>query len=100
VKEDMEKYSSKFSEEAKSLCQQVSIPLVIKLSSILTFSLLQLLKKRVKERLGCQSHRHGARDAKQHDFFRSTNWKRLDAGMLDPPFSPDVSLVLFGLGIN
>ncbi|XP_059488866.1 G protein-coupled receptor kinase 2 isoform X2 [Neocloeon triangulifer] len=70
VKEDVEKYSSKFNEEAKSLCQH-------------------LLKKRVKERMGCLSGRHGAREAKQHDFFRCLNWKRLEAGIMEPPFSPD-----------
>ncbi|KAF4529703.1 hypothetical protein B566_EDAN016649 [Ephemera danica] len=74
VKEDQEKYSHKFSDEAKSLCQQ-------------------LLKKQVKARLGCSSHRHGAREAKQSDFFKCLNWKRLEAGMWDPPFSPDPQAV-------
>lgn len=28
---------------------------------------------------------------KRHPFFRNMNFKRLEAGMLDPPFVPDVS---------
>lgn len=70
VKEDQEKYSHKFSEEAKSLCQQ-------------------LLKKSVKNRLGCLNGRYGAKEVKQHDFFKCFQWKRLEAGVWDPPFVPD-----------
>lgn len=70
VKEDPEKYSHKFSDEAKSLCQQ-------------------LLVKVVKSRLGCRNGRHGAREVKLHPFFNSINWKRLEAGLNDPPFVPD-----------
>jgi G protein-coupled receptor kinase len=72
VKEDAEKYSSKFSPEAQSLCQQ-------------------LLMKPAKTRLGCRTGRHGAKEVKVHTFFESTNWKRLEAGMVEPPFNPDVS---------
>ncbi|XP_058056135.1 G protein-coupled receptor kinase 2 [Anopheles bellator] len=70
VKEDPEKYSHKFSDDAKSLCQQ-------------------LLMKTVKSRLGCRNGRHGAREVKLHPFFNSINWKRLEAGVNDPPFVPD-----------
>ncbi|KAL9694213.1 hypothetical protein quinque_013498 [Culex quinquefasciatus] len=70
VKEDAEKYSHKFSDEAKSLCQQ-------------------LLTKAVKSRLGCRNGRYGAREAKLHPFFNSINWKRLEAGLIEPPFVPD-----------
>lgn len=73
VKEDAEKYSTKFSEEAKSLCQQ-------------------LLNKSPKQRLGCRNSRHGAREVKLHSFFTAINWKRLEAGLIEPPFIPDVSL--------
>jgi G protein-coupled receptor kinase len=72
VKEDAEKYSSKFSEDAKSLCQQ-------------------LLIKSPKNRLGCRNGRYGAREIKLQSFFNSVHWKRLDAGMVEPPFIPDVS---------
>lgn len=71
VKEEVEKYSSKFSEEAKSLCQQ-------------------LLTKSARSRLGCQTGRNGAKEVKVHQFFTITNWKRLEAGMVEPPFIPDV----------
>ncbi|XP_037826036.1 G protein-coupled receptor kinase 2 isoform X1 [Lucilia sericata] len=70
VKEDPEKYSSKFNDEARSLCQQ-------------------LLAKSIKLRLGCRNGRFGAREVKLHPFFNCINWKRLEAGMVDPPFVPD-----------
>ncbi|XP_063232255.1 G protein-coupled receptor kinase 5 [Bacillus rossius redtenbacheri] len=70
VKEDQEKYSHKFSEEAKHLCQQ-------------------LLRKSPKSRLGCQSGRAGAREVKLHQFFKCVNWKRMEAALCDPPFMPD-----------
>ncbi|CAK8675534.1 G protein-coupled receptor kinase 6-like isoform X2 [Clavelina lepadiformis] len=65
VKEDTEAYNDKkFSEEAKSICSM-------------------LLKKDVKERLGC---RNGscASDVKAHDFFKNINFSRLESGK--PPF--------------
>ncbi|TMS23688.1 G protein-coupled receptor kinase 5 [Larimichthys crocea] len=68
VREDQEEYSDKFSEEAKDICRQ-------------------LLAKDPKERLGCQGR--GAIEVKQHPIFRNINFKRLEANMLDPPFSPD-----------
>ncbi|KAL3173705.1 hypothetical protein MRX96_041514 [Rhipicephalus microplus] len=70
VKEEREKYSAKFSEEAKDCCQQ-------------------LLAKSPASRLGCQEGRAGALQVKRHPFFKSLNWKRLEAGMLEPPFVPD-----------
>ncbi|CAG9809921.1 unnamed protein product [Chironomus riparius] len=70
VKEDAEKYSSKYNEDAKSLCQQ-------------------LLIKSPKSRLGCKNGRHGAREVKLHPFFNTINWKRLEAGLVEPPFIPD-----------
>lgn len=70
VKDDPEKYSLKFNDDAKSLCQQ-------------------LLAKLIKARLGCRNGRYGAREVKLHPFFNCINWKRLDAGMVDPPFVPD-----------
>lgn len=70
----MEKYSHKFSDEAKSLCQQ-------------------LLAKSIKARLGCRNGRYGAREVKLHNFFNCLNWKRLEAGMVEPPFIPDVCIL-------
>uniref|UniRef100_A0A4W4H651 G protein-coupled receptor kinase n=1 Tax=Electrophorus electricus TaxID=8005 RepID=A0A4W4H651_ELEEL len=67
VKEVVEEYSSKFSEEAKSLCKM-------------------LLAKDPAGRLGCQG---GASEVKGHPLFRSINFKRLEAGMLEAPFIPD-----------
>ncbi|XP_024894904.1 G protein-coupled receptor kinase 5 [Pteropus alecto] len=68
VLETEEVYSHKFSEEATSICKM-------------------LLTKDAKQRLGCQDE--GAAEVKRHPFFRSMNFKRLEAGMLDPPFIPD-----------
>ncbi|XP_023585774.1 G protein-coupled receptor kinase 5 isoform X3 [Trichechus manatus latirostris] len=68
VLETEEAYSHKFSEEAKSICKM-------------------LLTKDAKQRLGCQEE--GAVEVKRHPFFRNMNFKRLEAGMLDPPFVPD-----------
>ncbi|XP_043925259.1 G protein-coupled receptor kinase 6 isoform X2 [Protopterus annectens] len=68
VKEVQEEYSSKFSEEARSLC-------------------MALLKKDPNERLGCRGR--SASEVKEHPLFRSINFKRLEAGMLEPPFIPD-----------
>lgn len=53
--------------------------------------MFQLLTKDVKQRLGCQGE--GATEVKRHPFFKSMNFKRLEAGMLDPPFVPDVSTI-------
>uniref|UniRef100_A0A671MC46 G protein-coupled receptor kinase n=1 Tax=Sinocyclocheilus anshuiensis TaxID=1608454 RepID=A0A671MC46_9TELE len=68
VKEVEEEYSSKVSEDAKSLCKM-------------------LLAKDPNERLGCQGD--GATEVKAHPIFRSINFKRLAAGMLEAPFIPD-----------
>ncbi|XP_077287879.1 G protein-coupled receptor kinase 2 [Arctopsyche grandis] len=70
VKDDQEKYSSKFCEGGRSLCQQ-------------------LLAKRWQQRLGCRAGRRGAAHVKTHPFFRSVNWRRLEAGMIEAPFIPD-----------
>lgn len=71
VKSEPEKYSNKFSEDAKSLCQQ-------------------LLAKVPVLRLGSKCSRNGAAQVKQQPFFQSINWRRLEAGMVEPPFVPDV----------
>uniref|UniRef100_A0A671VAV0 G protein-coupled receptor kinase n=1 Tax=Sparus aurata TaxID=8175 RepID=A0A671VAV0_SPAAU len=68
VREVEEEYSSKFSEDAKSLCKM-------------------LLAKDPAERLGCLGG--GASEVKAHPIFRSINFKRLEAGMLQAPFIPD-----------
>uniref|UniRef100_A0A7N8WP17 G protein-coupled receptor kinase n=1 Tax=Mastacembelus armatus TaxID=205130 RepID=A0A7N8WP17_9TELE len=68
VTEVEEEYSSKFSEDATSLCKM-------------------LLAKDPSERLGCQGG--GASEVKGHPIFRSINFKRLEAGMLEAPFIPD-----------
>jgi len=49
----------------------------------------QLLTKDPKQRLGCQVD--GATDTKAHHFFKNINFKRLEAGILEPSFVPDVS---------
>uniref|UniRef100_A0A3B5APX4 G protein-coupled receptor kinase n=1 Tax=Stegastes partitus TaxID=144197 RepID=A0A3B5APX4_9TELE len=46
-----------------------------------------LLAKDPSDRLGCLGG--GASEVKAHPIFRSINFKRLEAGMLQPPFIPD-----------
>lgn len=75
VKTELEKYSVKFTEDAKSLCQQ-------------------LLAKVPALRLGGRSGRYGASLVKQHIFYQNVNWRRLEAGMIEPPFVPDVSIII------
>lgn len=74
VKSEPEKYSNKFSEEAKSLCQQ-------------------LLAKSPAQRLGGKVGRCGATLVKQHAFFQPIHWRRLEAGLVEAPFVPDVSII-------
>lgn len=49
----------------------------------------QLLAKNPEERLGCGAG--GVLDIKDHVFFKDLNFRRLEAGMLAPPFVPNVS---------
>uniref|UniRef100_A0AAR5QEV9 G protein-coupled receptor kinase n=1 Tax=Dendroctonus ponderosae TaxID=77166 RepID=A0AAR5QEV9_DENPD len=70
VKVEPERYSNKFTEDSKSFCQQ-------------------LLTKNATDRLGGKADRHGALQVKQHAFFQTINWRRLEAGIIDPPFVPD-----------
>lgn len=107
VKEVPEEYSERFSPQARSLCSQVrqltkawparagvdapfppSHPLT-RLTGRLTPALPQLLCKDPAERLGCRGG--SAREVKEHPLFKKLNFKRLGAGMLEPPFKPDVS---------
>ncbi|XP_035194805.1 G protein-coupled receptor kinase 6 isoform X1 [Oxyura jamaicensis] len=68
VKDVQEEYSEKFSPCARSLCTM-------------------LLCKDPLERLGCRGA--GAREVKEHPLFKHLNFRRLEAGMLEPPFKPD-----------
>lgn len=74
VKNEPEKYSMKFSEDAKALCQQ-------------------LLQKCPNNRLGGKAGRMGASVVKQQNFFHCLNWRRLEAGLIEAPFIPDVSQI-------
>ncbi|XP_069830039.1 rhodopsin kinase GRK7 [Dendropsophus ebraccatus] len=49
-----------------------------------------LLAKKPEERLGSRSNDD---DPRKHSFFKSINFQRLEAGMVDPPFVPDPSVV-------
>lgn len=68
VKEDAELYSGKFEDDAKSLSSH-------------------LLEKDPKNRLGCAPST--PEDVMNHALFKNINWKRLEAGMVTPPFTPD-----------
>jgi len=62
---------------------------ILTLSCVHLVLTVQLLAKDPAERLGCQGG--GASEVKGHPIFRSINFKRLEAGMLEAPFIPDVS---------
>ncbi|KAJ0068040.1 hypothetical protein NL108_015100, partial [Boleophthalmus pectinirostris] len=68
VQEEEEEYNEKFTEDAKAICRM-------------------LLTKDPKQRLGCQADK--AAGVKAHLFFKNINFKRLEAGIVDPPFVPD-----------
>ncbi|QQP48942.1 G protein-coupled receptor kinase, partial [Caligus rogercresseyi] len=70
TREMEEPYSKKFSEGAKSLCKA-------------------LLAKKVSDRLGCSSGRHGAKDVMSASWFSDMNWRRMEATKDRPPFIPD-----------
>lgn len=72
LQHEAEKYSGKFSECARALCAA-------------------LLAKSAAARLGCGAGKRGAAQVKQHRFFSQLTWARLEAGMVDAPFVPDVS---------
>ncbi|KAK6309627.1 hypothetical protein J4Q44_G00195080 [Coregonus suidteri] len=65
-------YPETFSENAKSICSA-------------------LLEKQVDQRLG---FKNGTCDEiRTHPFFSAIHWRRLDAGILSPPFVPDSKVV-------
>ncbi|XP_063051409.1 G protein-coupled receptor kinase 5 isoform X2 [Engraulis encrasicolus] len=68
VLEEEEEYSDKFTEDTKAICRM-------------------LLTKDPKQRLGCQSD--GGSSVKAHHFFKCINFKRLEAGIVEPSFVPD-----------
>uniref|UniRef100_UPI00398E9AC8 G protein-coupled receptor kinase 6-like isoform X2 n=1 Tax=Pristiophorus japonicus TaxID=55135 RepID=UPI00398E9AC8 len=68
VKEGQQSYSANFSLEARSLC-------------------MMLLNKNPQERVGCCGR--GSCEIKEHPLFQNINFKRLEAGMVEPLFVPD-----------
>ncbi|XP_054628315.1 G protein-coupled receptor kinase 5 isoform X2 [Dunckerocampus dactyliophorus] len=68
VQEEEEEYNDKFTEDTKDICRR-------------------LLTKDPKQRLCCQGDR--APGVKAHSFFKNINFKRLEAGIVEPPFVPD-----------
>lgn len=56
---------------------------------LVRFFCSQLLQKEPSNRLGTREER--ADEAKAHSFFRAINLVQLEAGMVMPPFIPDVS---------
>lgn len=96
VQEDQEPYSDKFSEDAQAICKMVSRGAAGPRGGRGRFSPPtvtarpppQLLAKDPKQRLGCGAD--GAAEVKRHPFFRTINFKRLEAGIMTPSFVPDV----------
>ncbi|KAK2901146.1 hypothetical protein QQF64_014745 [Cirrhinus molitorella] len=48
----------------------------------------QFLKKKFEERLGCKGD-----DPRKHEWFKSINFARLEAGLIDPPWVPKPNVV-------
>jgi len=71
IKETKELYSNKFSSIVQDFCSS-------------------LLEKDPSKRLGCDSE--GANEVKKHQCF-SYNWKRIEAAIEQPPFTPDPKAV-------
>ncbi|KAM4634993.1 G protein-coupled receptor kinase 5 [Polymixia lowei] len=67
-----EEYGEMFSSEVKDLCRS-------------------LLTKDPEYRLGCQAA--GVADIHSHPFFKTINFRMLEAGLVEPPFKPDPRLV-------
>ncbi|TSM28150.1 G protein-coupled receptor kinase 5 [Bagarius yarrelli] len=72
VLETKESYGVRFTANTKDICQA-------------------LLAKNPEERLGCCAG--GVTDIKNHVFFKDINFRRLEAGMLPPPFVPNPKAV-------
>ncbi|XP_053501456.1 G protein-coupled receptor kinase 5 isoform X1 [Ictalurus furcatus] len=72
VLETREDYGVRFTWDTKDICQA-------------------LLAKNPEERLGCGIG--GANDIKNNVFFKDINFRRLEAGMLEPPFVPNPKAV-------
>uniref|UniRef100_A0AAQ4R3H3 G protein-coupled receptor kinase n=1 Tax=Gasterosteus aculeatus aculeatus TaxID=481459 RepID=A0AAQ4R3H3_GASAC len=68
VQEEEEEYSDKFTADTKAICRM-------------------LMTKDPKQRLGCLED--GAAGVKAHPFFKNINFRRLEAGIVEPPFVPD-----------
>ncbi|XP_052381454.1 G protein-coupled receptor kinase 5-like isoform X2 [Oncorhynchus keta] len=69
IQEEEEEYGKIFSNETKDFCRL-------------------LLTKDPRDRLGCQGS--GVYGIKSHPFFRTINFRRLEAGVIEPPFKPDM----------
>ncbi|XP_026995576.2 rhodopsin kinase grk7a [Tachysurus fulvidraco] len=50
--------------------------------------ILQFLKKKIDERLGCKGD-----DPREHEWFKSINFPRLEAGLIPPPWLPKPNVV-------
>ena len=57
--------------------------------------IIQLISKEPATRLGCRrAFKSNAREVQLHPFFKSISFKRLRVGLINPPFKPDVSLII------
>ncbi|XP_021446273.2 G protein-coupled receptor kinase 5 [Oncorhynchus mykiss] len=68
IQETEEVYRKTFSSETEDFCRS-------------------LLTKDPRQRLGCR--RCGVEGVKSHPFFSTINFRRLDAGVIEPPFKPN-----------
>ena len=90
VREEREKYTEKFSEDARLFCTQVTYCMYMSVGlCVRVLGLFQLLDKDCVSRLGCGAD--GFSDVQSHPFFQSINWTHLLVGRVTPPFKPSVS---------
>ena len=52
--------------------------------------MFQLLTKNPTKRLGCGAGGGGARDIKDHTFFRRVNWQAMENRDVQPPYKPKI----------
>lgn len=90
VLNEIERYSPKFSESARTLCrgllQKVSLG---RIKHRRKFTLQEHTLRMGSRRTGRRPE-NGAVEIREHQFFTTVNWRRLEAGKMSPPFEPDV----------
>lgn len=67
--------------------------MLIPISILFIYSLLQLLERNVSQRLGCRPNGQGFQDIKCNPWLLGVDWDSMEMKEAQPPFTPDVSIV-------